>query len=121
MLFAAQRQRLYDPRIGFAAFPEFLEGEPIVVVFVHLIEYLIDPLLRRILVFRWLLTLKITNSLLDDCMLLGKLWRKLWNDIEKGFLGNRTCIYFDHYVRVITQLKSKINAFKSFFDDREIR
>lgn len=70
MLFATQRQSLHNSRIGFAALSEFLQGKSIVVILVHLIEYFIDSLLRRILVLRWLLTLKITNSILDGCISL---------------------------------------------------
>jgi hypothetical protein len=57
-LVAAQAQRLHDPRIRLAAIPELLESQTIVVILVHLVENLIDSLLRRVLVLGgWLLTL----------------------------------------------------------------
>lgn len=52
LLVTAQTERLHDPRVRFAALAELLQREPVVVVLVHLVEDLVDALLRRVLVLR---------------------------------------------------------------------
>lgn len=47
-----ERQRLDYPRVRFAALPKLLQREFVVVILVHLIEYLVDPFLRRVFVLR---------------------------------------------------------------------
>lgn len=47
---APQAQCLHDPRIRLAALSELLQGQAVVVVLVHLVEDLVHPLLRRVLV-----------------------------------------------------------------------
>ena len=46
----AEGERLNNPRVRLAPLPELLEGESVVVVFVHLIEDLVDSFLRSIVV-----------------------------------------------------------------------
>lgn len=52
LLVAAQTESLHDARVRFAALAELLERQPIVVVLVHLVEDLVDALLRCVLVLR---------------------------------------------------------------------
>lgn len=47
-----QRQRLDDPGVGLAALLKLLQRQAVVIVLVHLVEDLLDALLRRVLVVR---------------------------------------------------------------------
>lgn len=71
MLFGPQGQRLHDPRVRLAALPELLQGQPVVVVLVHLVEDLVHPLLGRVaVVLGRLLPLESTTILLGN--IVGK-------------------------------------------------
>lgn len=49
---AAERERLHDAGVRLRALPELVQGQAVVVVRVHLVEDLVHPLLRRVLVLR---------------------------------------------------------------------
>lgn len=65
VLVTAETQRLHDPRISLRAIAKLVQRKTIVVILVHLIENLVDSLLRCVLVFELRLLTLYTRSMAD--------------------------------------------------------